>query len=1109
MNNVPNIKKRSEMNKIVKFAQKAGLLTLPSSYRWNKVSEIDNNQERIYSFMEKLGYSQGTLDLTGMYEFPTYKSIVHRFKSLAKEKGYKGRINYKKMGKLFPNVVQVRILYNKKIGDNWIPQPAKVGILDKKHPDDVDKLVKRFLDGFHQGVEYIEIVDVQESPSAEINAKQWQDVKLKLASAPNIFWQDNKGECMFDQNSSEKGTCVVDFLEKMSNTKSSGKYRARKTIGSREDIIDDLTPMFGDSNPETDGVSAQELYDYCVNKDISCYLIDSDQKLRFNYQRKKDSKIPAIIAMCQEGHLYPIISKITRKSIVESAKGNGGKFMLSNKKESGIEHQVHIISETDTPPNNFPIHNTNYRHTYICSCPEQLLTFYLNYRENTNQIYKYTSSSKGMTSFTYRPDIKFILNPLYEIASKFIDNPKPRDNLHTILNPILEELKLNNINTKSVFQSEEVWLNINNNIVKSAYNYIHPDGTTSSDITIDKNKAYSCVLKNIDTILICNPTDIPCKYSGEEIISTALYWVDNIPATTISNILISKRGWYIASIVSEALKDNHITRSDITHIINCSSSIENPYRPFVDALYKKYGNEAKILANSFVGMFGKIYSDKGKLYITKKLEHIVKYDEEQFYQEKKFKTFKTGDEKTYYITLVQDKTLRYETSVIFNAQIVQTNRLNMYNMAKRVGGTLKAVKTDSITVSTPSWQPLHQPNNMDAWKIENTKIVKPKEKLVSETKKIIIPKQIAPLLTKSKVFKNEWDIEACIREINSLTGNIIIDGGAGTGKTFLANKLAHVFSLETEIITPTHCAKSKYSGAQTIHSFLGIDIFGKKIARISYKHIKRVIVDECSMIGVELFSQLVLLSQNNPHIQFILVGDFKQLQPVNDSSSIEMWKYFLSHHYELKVCKRAEDIETFNINEQLREHRQIPSDTFQITKDITKNMINLCKTNAERRYINNECIKKYQPAAEIYKIRDEFEYSEESDEDKIRKKELHTIYKGMPIMLLKTIKNCPAYDCDGQQGFDSIFNGYKFEIIDYKPKQQIIVKKLDCNNSFRYIIGWDRLKDFVPCYAMTVHKAQGQTITKPYTIHNYNQMCPTMKYVAVSRCKNYNQIFIS
>ena len=420
-------------------------------------------------------------------------------------------------------------------------------------------------------------------------------------------------------------------------------------------------------------------------------------------------------------------------------------------------------------------------------------------------------------------------------------------------------------------------------------------------------------------------------------------------------------------------------------------------------------------------------------------------------------------------------------------------------MAKKVGGILKAVKTDAITVSNPSYIPPNEPDNLLGWKIEKTKSKKPPTtdtRFTYNKPKITLP--VRPISKiENKTFSDEWNTEECAKELNSVKGNIFLDGQAGTGKTHLVKELIKLDEDHTFVVAPTHCAKSNYTNSETIHSFLCIDINGKTTGRRNYKKYNTIILDECSMIGTELFSKIIELSQLNPHIKFILVGDFKQLEPVNDKSSLSMWKYFIKHHYELHICKRAEDQETFEINKKLRNNEVVQLDTFNYTDDCTKNKLNLCHTNAERIYINNKCIEKYaqgalgaRPHGDIYSSRDD----EDEDEDE---KELHTLYKGMPIMLLKTIQKL------------NIFNGYMFEIVDIIQGEHILVKRINNWSSQEYEVPWVRLKDFVPCYCMTVHKSQGQTFKEPYTIHGYKNLNSTMKYVAVSRCKNINQISIS
>ena len=56
----------------------------------------------------------------------------------------------------------------------------------------------------------------------------------------------------------------------------------------------------------------------------------------------------------------------------------------------------------------------------------------------------------------------------------------------------------------------------------------------------------------------------------------------------------------------------------------------------------------------------------------------------------------------------------------------------------------------------------------------------------------------------------------------------------------------------------------------------------------------------------------------------------------------------------------------------------------------------------------------------------------------------------------------------------------------------------------------DFQRHFYVAYAITIHKSQGQTYNKPYTIHEWNKLDKRLRYVALSRAtkKDYINIMI-
>ncbi len=121
----------------------------------------------------------------------------------------------------------------------------------------------------------------------------------------------------------------------------------------------------------------------------------------------------------------------------------------------------------------------------------------------------------------------------------------------------------------------------------------------------------------------------------------------------------------------------------------------------------------------------------------------------------------------------------------------------------------------------------------------------------------------------------------------------LITGGAGVGKTFTVAEIVRLANMSGKLIAlcaPTGKAAKRMS--ETISENLGITCPSSTIHRLlAYEHgsgfthneyhtlpASMVIVDECSMIDVELFAALLCAIPNNCNV--VLVGDHNQLPPI-------------------------------------------------------------------------------------------------------------------------------------------------------------------------------------------------------------------------------------
>lgn len=148
----------------------------------------------------------------------------------------------------------------------------------------------------------------------------------------------------------------------------------------------------------------------------------------------------------------------------------------------------------------------------------------------------------------------------------------------------------------------------------------------------------------------------------------------------------------------------------------------------------------------------------------------------------------------------------------------------------------------------------------------------------------------------------------------------VLVGNAGTGKSLSMKALVNYMKgrIRYKLCAPTHKAKyilSKYTGeaVETIHSLLRLSP-KIDVQDLDYKNLKFVekddknpkipkkgliLIDECSMVNSALFDAFLRLSREKM-VKIILVGDDKQIQPVNEGG---LSPAFTKSHIFLKLTK--------------------------------------------------------------------------------------------------------------------------------------------------------------------------------------------------------------
>lgn len=356
-------------------------------------------------------------------------------------------------------------------------------------------------------------------------------------------------------------------------------------------------------------------------------------------------------------------------------------------------------------------------------------------------------------------------------------------------------------------------------------------------------------------------------------------------------------------------------------------------------------------------------------------------------------------------------------------------------------------------------------------------------------------------------------------KVTTTDESIFLTGSPGTGKSHTLKKIIGYFknSSKNVGITSTTGCSALLIGARTLHSYLKLSIHDKtpkqlfqglnKFPEIKDKLINLdvLIIDEVSMLSNKLFEIIseylsLVRKDDKPFggIQLILVGDFCQLPPVQDTFCFlsDEWSRLNPSVINLKTLVRQEDDTMF---QELLERARIGSitdDDVILLQECKKkediDYICLCSTNKEADTINiSELEKLIQDGKEIFTY-------------KTRTKDKLKLCIGCKVMI--------NWNIDIEKG---IVNGTTGTVVNL-DKDTVLIKIT--NSSKVYKVKYVNVKDentglilqtIMPlqlAWAITIHKSQGATIDYLLTDVGSSIFADGQAYVALSRVKNLNNL---
>lgn len=388
--------------------------------------------------------------------------------------------------------------------------------------------------------------------------------------------------------------------------------------------------------------------------------------------------------------------------------------------------------------------------------------------------------------------------------------------------------------------------------------------------------------------------------------------------------------------------------------------------------------------------------------------------------------------------------------------------------------------------------------------------------------------------------------------------SMCITGPAGTGKSFLINTIKE-YCIEKNIkyaITALTGVAATIVNGSTLHRWSGLGLINKEVKVMAaiikskppllkqWREIKTLIIDEVSMMTIDIFEKLNKVAKNvrlNESffggIQLILCGDFAQLGPISNPHFIfecKIWANNIQKNiiYLDEIMRQKEDdvfikllseVRLGIISDETKDilNSRLISNNRELEIELENNIIEPTKLFPKKIQVEEINLKKLKALIDnncAYNMYESLDYAYDF-KTKITKKatedQVQFINDRCPKNITLSV-NCQVMlicnlDPDrglinGSRGIITEFienypvvlfdNGIKIRVSCYLFEQETNTHKIS-RKQVPLILAW----------AITIHKCQGSTITKVIT-DLQDIFCDAQGYVTLSRVKSLSGLYL-
>ena len=554
------------------------------------------------------------------------------------------------------------------------------------------------------------------------------------------------------------------------------------------------------------------------------------------------------------------------------------------------------------------------------------------------------------------------------------------------------------------------------------------------DKNIDINKCYrSCIQEPYDQFMTVDFHTVIKKQAFNN--EYGLWYVETKDMT-----LLHKNNWYSNKILERAKQDG--IKFKATHFIQ-GIKTNFSFIDIINKLEREFENDAKIAINSIVGFLGQTNEESTFLRATTDFNDVLPiFKKNNPVLLEKDDVFLFGNSTEY------KKHLNFLPMWI---QILDWSNIRLHNLIMDHGTYSNLVyrRTDLAVMRNCK---VEVSNKIGKYKLENKKI----------NQLEYYDNRNAPLIIANKEYNKIDNLLEHLEKKKSL----LINGRAGTGKSWYINKFAENHNCIK--LAFTNKAANNING-QTLHKFFKLDENNTTNVRRDIKA-DAIIIDEISMIP-EFLWQMIISLKNQCNVPIVLVGDYRQLPPVEKKKSSNIFDNpsiaWLTDYNNIELTERQ------RYDEALWNYLENP---YQLDKsNFNFNAMHICYTN--------ECVNRINRIMNDYHVKDPITII-----DNMR------LNKNIRLLCQLTTQNLIKNET------------YIIEDIVANDNKNISLKIKNVDNIIE-LSNENFIKLFKLSYAMTTHKLQGSTIDGPVQIHEIDiNSDKRLFYTAYSRATKLSNI---